>query len=1173
MKRTLIFLVLFCCLSAFASAPYVPMYNDGSVPQALKASNVLNVLVGTHNGTHNGNAIGLTNVPGTNILGQITTTNSPDSVGRMQFFNPRGYVLGNTTGGTFGAMVIDTNNTAIVRLLSQEPVWFVFGQGTGSPYFDENVHAAYFTGSGSTLNDLPFGEHILDQAMPVPFLGWNSILDTNVYGGFPATYPSGAAITNVVTRWSTNGLLAAGYNVIWIDDFWQSNTLAANGNGFFIMQQNPTYFPDTMQHYAAYVHANGFKLGIYTSSGDVSCSGLPATPFESIAAQAQQYSDWGVDFVKVDVCQAGTSPAQPNSQLNDVAYNRAWAWAVAQLGWHNNNTNKMGLLFTTLALNSGEIITPEQVNEMNVFENNAGGGYPANNAISDMPSVMTLALARNRNSWAQRVGHWNELTSGGESVAHSTNTWQAYMSMNAMMSSPMYTAIGNGTFTGGTGPGYTLPYLTNQDVLYVRTNTYTPCTMTFSNALVEVWLKPIVDIAGNPASAVVLANMSSSPQTIGINFNPSAGQVIPSQQTNRWVTVHDCWANTNSIPFYGSSGLYTMVVPPTNVALLEITNTYSANDYTHVGAGIYQAGSTAPGNGTIIIGDLTPPGPFNNNSVTMGNFNNGTFAEGANIYQWNNQANTVAGMSLKSVGGGMILGANGAGLTNLWAYQSNNLAILTPEQFGAVGDGVTDDSVAVNLCEATAEALIQAGTNVQSQYNPEKFYKMTAPFVLKTRFNIAGRSYNWSGTGFTPDPFLATIVSSANPAVKCWTTNNSIVGARITGVSVFSSNYWFNNNPPNIPTTPGINSGQVGFSFMATNTGIHAFEMSLCQAIGFDKAILMTNINDANIDDVTVGNCTNGLIVQSDGNSGGFATQQGCSIHRLRGNCYGTHLALYNTTGPFGVWNIQDCDLSGANLDTNQNIVHLQKIIATIINPNWEGQSLNPVTKTGEKTSIFSLDNSKAYLFGGNMNLSSVPTFTCSNSQSEVHFYGKTPLSQDGSTNFGIFIGAALPNSSTYENIGSPSGSPTFIKCTNATTGTTIQLTSLGDITYHALFAGQADVLYAPITIGVQDNSNPNLYSFTNTGSSGCMVIQSPNDNWFFNQSGSTKVQFADSQIQLGGAIPGVQTGGGNGPGLYFTSNNTANAGSLFSDPANGLLYVRSNSAWYKVGIAASPGR
>lgn len=582
----------------------------------------------------NGNLVGP-------IVGQITVTNSSDSNLRMPFYNTNGFIFGYLNNGVTSpnAMLIESNNASIVRFLPQETWWGVYVNG-GSPYLDQAVHASHFDGSGGTLRDLPPAEHALDAAMPTPFLGWNSILDANSYGGFPINVPSGAAMTNVINTWSTNGLLAAGYKVIWFDDLWQSNALALNGNGIYVMQQNPTYFPDTMQHYTAYAHSHGFKVGIYTSSGNLACSGLPATPFESIGPQAQLFNDWGIDYVKVDICPSGT-PAQTTEQLTDRAYKRAWADAIIQMGWHNSNTNKMALLDTVLFENTGEIQSPEQASEMNVLENGGPGGYPANAIITDMPSVMTIALSRIRNNWAQRPGHWLELSSGGEggSRNYSTNTWAAYMTMNALMSSPLYTAIVNGTYTGAAGgPGYSLPYLTNQAMLYVRTNTYTPCVMTFSNNLEEVWLKPIFDTGGNPASAVALVNLSSSPMTVGVNFDLSAGQVIPSQSTNRWVIVHDVWANTNSPAFFAATGndSYSMIVAPTNVAFLIITNYFPANDYTHNGSGIYKAGPNTIGNGYVYIGDSSKT---DHPQVVD---SSGTLTLSANATQWNNQVNSTA---------------------------------------------------------------------------------------------------------------------------------------------------------------------------------------------------------------------------------------------------------------------------------------------------------------------------------------------------------------------------------------------------------------------------------------------------------------------------------------------------------------------------------------------------
>jgi alpha-galactosidase len=71
------------------------------------------------------------------------------------------------------------------------------------------------------------------------------------------------------------------------------------------------HFPD-MKAFTDYLHANGFKAGIYSSPGPLTCSQY-AGSMDFEANDAKQYADWGFDLLKYDWCSygkvAGKSPA------------------------------------------------------------------------------------------------------------------------------------------------------------------------------------------------------------------------------------------------------------------------------------------------------------------------------------------------------------------------------------------------------------------------------------------------------------------------------------------------------------------------------------------------------------------------------------------------------------------------------------------------------------------------------------------------------------------------------------------------------------------------------------------------------------------------------------------------------------------------------------------------
>jgi alpha-galactosidase len=96
----------------------------------------------------------------------------------------------------------------------------------------------------------------------------------------------------------STGMLAAGYKYLVIDDCWQ---VARGADGR--ITADTERFPGGMEALADYVHAKGLLFGLYTDVGPKTCAGRPAS-FGFADIDAATYAEWGVDYVKVDWCNA-----------------------------------------------------------------------------------------------------------------------------------------------------------------------------------------------------------------------------------------------------------------------------------------------------------------------------------------------------------------------------------------------------------------------------------------------------------------------------------------------------------------------------------------------------------------------------------------------------------------------------------------------------------------------------------------------------------------------------------------------------------------------------------------------------------------------------------------------------------------------------------------------------
>lgn len=151
----------------------------------------------------------------------------------------------------------------------------------------------------------------LDMALPV--MGWNPY---NTFG----TSQDQALIVGVVHAMVRDGMRAAGYRYVLLDDGWQGSRTSSGE-----ITADPARFPCGIAALAAFVHASGFRLGIYTSPAERACSGRTGSAGHA-AQDARTFAAWGVDYVKLDWCGADYSPA------GAAAIARTWRSALDATG-------------------------------------------------------------------------------------------------------------------------------------------------------------------------------------------------------------------------------------------------------------------------------------------------------------------------------------------------------------------------------------------------------------------------------------------------------------------------------------------------------------------------------------------------------------------------------------------------------------------------------------------------------------------------------------------------------------------------------------------------------------------------------------------------------------------------------------------------------------------------
>ena len=123
---------------------------------------------------------------------------------------------------------------------------------------------------------------------PMGYMTWN----------FYADKITEQDVRTIADAMVANGLTAAGYQYIFIDDGWQGGRDKRNN-----IIPDPVKFPSGIKALADYVHSKGMKLGIYSDAAPLTCAGYTASlNFEE--QDAATFAGWGIDYLKYDYCNA-----------------------------------------------------------------------------------------------------------------------------------------------------------------------------------------------------------------------------------------------------------------------------------------------------------------------------------------------------------------------------------------------------------------------------------------------------------------------------------------------------------------------------------------------------------------------------------------------------------------------------------------------------------------------------------------------------------------------------------------------------------------------------------------------------------------------------------------------------------------------------------------------------
>jgi len=362
-----------------------------------------------------------------------------------------------------------------------------------------------------------------------PPMGWNS------WNHF-AEKVNDADVRAAADALVSSGMRDAGYIYVNIDDTWQGERDASG-----VIHAN-SKFPD-MKALSDYVHSRGLKIGIYSSPGPKTCAGY-AGSYGHEEQDAKTYAEWGMDYLKYDLCsfgelmkkESGGDPQKAFAMQKAayekmhkalVATGRPIVYSLCQYGWNNVwewGTEVGGNLWRT----TGDI----------------------NDTYSRMVEIgfSQAGLAKYAGP-----GHWNdpdmlEVGNGGMTE----DQYRTHMTLWVILAAPL---LAGNDLSKMSPP--TLAMLTNKEVIAVdqdplgkqgdRVSAVGPT---------EIWSKPL----SNGAQAVALFNRSETEKSI--SFRPRDIGFAKSFK------LRDLWQGREVT---ATGNTYTATVPAYGAVLLKVS--------------------------------------------------------------------------------------------------------------------------------------------------------------------------------------------------------------------------------------------------------------------------------------------------------------------------------------------------------------------------------------------------------------------------------------------------------------------------------------------------------------------------------------------------------------------------------------------------------------------------
>jgi len=312
-----------------------------------------------------------------------------------------------------------------------------------------------------------------------PPMGWNS------WNWFGKEHINETIVREIIDAISEKGLADAGYKYVVIDGGWRDTALGPNGD----LKPHPVKFPHGIKALADYAHSKGLKLGLHTVPGTHDCGGDKVGGWKHEEIQVQQFADWGVDFIKLDLC------INKDEKWNEENIKQTY------FKWHDLIARSSHDILLSLSAYASRDWYPEVGAIARTTPDISCLRYRGANFDKTRQGVMAIADLNNKAAAAAGGGYWNDpdiLVVGEQGLT--VEEQKVHFALWCIMTAPLM--LGNDPRNMHE---YEKDLLTNKECINIDQDPSEQGRKIFSENGFEVWRKKM----SNGDNAILIINRSN----------------------------------------------------------------------------------------------------------------------------------------------------------------------------------------------------------------------------------------------------------------------------------------------------------------------------------------------------------------------------------------------------------------------------------------------------------------------------------------------------------------------------------------------------------------------------------------------------------------------------------------------------------------------------------------